>query len=79
MCIAVYFFVINQNEYFWVINLAENFKMRYPQSRLLNLSIQWKHFLFFYYSSFFGYPYCIKVTFDNNYRYDAISIGLISD
>ena len=27
----------------------------------------------------FGYFYCIKVTFDNNYRYNAISIGLISD
>ena len=27
----------------------------------------------------FGYPYCIKVTFSNNYRYDAVSIGLISD
>ena len=24
----------------------------------------------------FGYPYCIKVTFDNNYRCDAISIEL---
>ena len=28
---------------------------------------------------FFGYPYCIKGTFDNNYSYKAISIELISD
>ena len=27
----------------------------------------------------FGYFYGIKVTFDNNYRYNAMSIGLISD
>ena len=27
----------------------------------------------------FGYPYCIKFTFDKNYRYNASSIGLISD
>ena len=27
----------------------------------------------------FGYSYCIKVVFDNNDRYDAISMGLISD
>jgi len=25
---------------------------------------------------YFGYPYCKKVTFDNNYRYNAISIEL---
>ena len=29
------------------------------------------------YNSLLGYFYCIKVTFDNNYRYNAISIGLI--
>ena len=27
----------------------------------------------------FGYFYCIKVTVDNNYRYNAISFGLVSD
>ena len=27
----------------------------------------------------FGYSYCVKVVFDNNDRYDAISMGLISD
>ena len=36
-------------------------------------------FNFFLIILFFEYPYCIKVTFDNNYRYNAISIGLISD
>ena len=28
---------------------------------------------------FFGYPYCKKETFDNNYRHNAISIEQISD
>ena len=35
--------------------------------------------LIFFIILFFGYLYCIKVTFDNNYRYNAKSIGLISD
>jgi len=42
--------------------------------------IQCTHFWFSSKSLFFGYPYCIKVTFGNNYRYNAISaisIGLI--
>ena len=34
--------------------------------------------LIFYLILFFGNSYCIKVTFNNNYRYDALSIGLIS-
>ena len=59
------------------VNWAENFVMRYPSSRSLSLCIQWTHLIFFL-ILFFGYPYCKKVTFDN-YIYDAISIGLISD
>ena len=37
------------------------------------------HTLDFLINPLFGYFYCIKVTFDNNYKYNAISIGLISE
>jgi len=35
--------------------------------------------LSFFLKTLFGYFLSIKVTFDNNYNYNAISIGLISD